>query len=96
MHPEQIKRKLSRILLKVEKPGRYVGGEYNSLPKDWANADFKVALAFPDIYDLGMSNLGIMILYEQINKQADMLAERVFSPWMDMEAFNAQFATENA
>jgi radical SAM family uncharacterized protein len=86
MHPEQIKRKLSRILLKVEKPGRYVGGEYNSLPKDWANADFKVALAFPDIYDLGMSNLGIMILYEQINKQADMLAERVFSPWMDMEA----------
>jgi len=85
MHPEQIERKLSRILLKVAKPGRYVGGEYNSLPKDWDATDFKVALAFPDIYDLGMSNLGIMILYEQINQQPDMLAERVFSPWTDME-----------
>ena len=85
MHPDQIERKLSRILLKVAKPGRYVGGEYNSLAKDWDSTDFKVALAFPDIYDLGMSNLGIMILYEQINNQPDMLAERVFSPWTDME-----------
>ena len=48
--------------------------------------DVKVALAFPDIYDLGMSNLGIMILYDQVNQQPDMLAERVFSPWVDMEA----------
>src|SRR5690606_10361256 len=50
----------------------------------------KVALAFPDIYDLGMSNLGIMILYEQVNNQPDMLAERVFSPWVDMEAIMRQ------
>ncbi|PJF28752.1 MAG: B12-binding domain-containing radical SAM protein [Phototrophicales bacterium] len=85
MTPEQIERKLSRILLKVEKPGRYVGGEYNSITKNWDDVEFKVALAFPDIYDLGMSNLGIMLLYEQVNKREDMLAERVFSVWDDME-----------
>ncbi len=85
MHPEQIENILDRVLLKVEKPGRYVGGEYNSVVKDWDSIDVKVALAFPDIYDLAMSNLGIMILYDQINKQPDMLAERVFSPWVDME-----------
>jgi radical SAM family uncharacterized protein len=85
MHPEQIERTLDRVLLRVEKPGRYVGGEYNSIVKNWDETDFKVALAFPDIYDLGMSNLGIMILYEQVNNQPDMLAERVFSPWKDME-----------
>jgi len=83
--PEQIERQLDRLLLKVDKPGRYVGGEYNSVIKDWNEIDFKIALAFPDIYDLGMSNLGIMLLYEQVNKQPDMLAERVFSPWRDME-----------
>ncbi|MCB9454580.1 MAG: TIGR03960 family B12-binding radical SAM protein [Anaerolineaceae bacterium] len=85
MRPNQIERQLSRLLLQVTKPGRYVGGEFNSVTKDWNSTDFKVALAFPDTYDLGMSNLGIMILYEQINRQADMLAERVFSPWIDME-----------
>lgn len=85
MHSKTIKQQLKRILLKVTKPGRYVGGEFNSIVKDWDNIDFKVALAFPDIYDLGMSNLGIMILYEQINNQQDMLAERVFSVWDDME-----------
>jgi radical SAM family uncharacterized protein len=86
MEPASIERKLQRILLKVTKPGRYVGGEFNSIVKPWETTDMKVALAFPDIYDLGMSNLGIMILYEQINKQSDMLAERVFTPWLDMEA----------
>lgn len=86
MTPEQIERVLDRVLLRVDKPGRYVGGEYNSLSKAWHATDVKVALAFPDIYDLGMSNLGIMILYQQINNQPDMLAERVFSPWTDMEA----------
>ncbi|MBZ0297182.1 MAG: TIGR03960 family B12-binding radical SAM protein [Anaerolineae bacterium] len=85
MHPKQIENILDRVLLRVEKPGRYVGGEYNSVIKDWDQTDVKVALAFPDIYDLGMSNLGIMILYDQINQQPDMLAERVFSPWVDME-----------
>ncbi len=86
MNPQQIENALERVLLRVEKPGRYVGGEYNSIVKDWDSTDVKVALAFPDIYDLGMSNLGIMILYEQVNNQPDMLAERVFSPWIDMES----------
>ena len=86
MQPEQIERILDRVLMQVEKPGRYVGGEYNSIVKNWDETDVKVAFAFPDIYDLGMSNLGIMILYEQVNNQPDMLAERVFSPWTDMEA----------
>ena len=85
MKAHEIERKLDRVLLQVEKPGRYVGGEYNSIVKEWDDIDVKVALAFPDIYDLGMSNLGIMILYNQINQQKDMLAERVFSPWLDME-----------
>src|SRR5438046_1956322 len=85
MQPKTIEHQLKRILLKVTKPGRYVGGEFNSIVKNWDATDFKVALAFPDIYDLGMSNLGIMILYEQINNQPDMLAERAFSPWTDME-----------
>jgi len=85
MKPHEIERKLDRVLLQVEKPGRYVGGEYNSVIKNWDDTDVKVALAFPDIYDLGMSNLGIMNLYNQVNLQDDMLAERVFSPWLDME-----------
>lgn len=84
--PALIEPKLDRFLLQVEKPGRYVGGEYNSVLKDWEKTAIKVALAFPDIYDLGMSNLGIMNLYHQLNSRADMLAERVFSPWLDMEA----------
>ena len=62
MLPQTIETILDRVLLQVEKPGRYVGGEYNSVVKDWNTVDFKVALAFPDIYDLGMSNLGLMLL----------------------------------
>ncbi len=81
-----IEPKLDRFLLQVEKPGRYVGGEYNSVVKNWDKTEIKVALAFPDIYDLGMSNLGIMNLYNQVNLRDNMLAERVFSPWLDMEA----------
>jgi radical SAM family uncharacterized protein len=83
--PEQIERTLDRVLLSVQKPGRYVGGEYNSVVKDWDVVDLRVAFAFPDIYDLGMSNLGWMILYGVINDQPDMFADRVFSPWTDME-----------
>ena len=90
MQAQSIERKLDRHLLSVEKPGRYVGGEYNSVVKDWPSTGIKVALAFPDIYDLGMSNLGIMNLYDQVNQQPDMLAERVFSPWLDMEAVMRQ------
>ena len=90
MTPEQIERALDRLLLSVEKPGRYVGGEYNSVVKDWGQVPFRVAMAFPDIYDLGMSNLGLMLLYDAINRQPDMLAERVFNPWVDMETVMRQ------
>jgi radical SAM family uncharacterized protein len=84
--PEQIERTLERLLPTVQKPGRYSGGEYNSVVKDWAETPTRVALAFPDIYDLGMSNHGLAILYELVNQRPDMLAERVYSPWVDMEA----------
>ena len=83
--PEQIELALERILPRVTKPGRYTGGEYNQVCKNWDTIDYKVALAFPDIYDLGMSNLGLMIFYDIINKHRNLLAERVYSPWTDME-----------
>ena len=86
MKPEQIETKLDRILLKVQKPGRYVGGELNITVKDWEKAQTKVALVFPDIYDIGVSNVGLKILYDQINQREDALAERAYAPWVDMEA----------
>ena len=84
--PEQIETKLDRILLKVQKPGRYVGGELNSTVKDWDKVQTRVALIFPDIYDIGISNVGIKILYDQVNQRDDSLAERAYAPWVDMEA----------
>src|SRR5919106_4647995 len=83
--PEQIESKLDRILLKVQKPGRYVGGELNSVQKDWESIQTKVAFVFPDIYDIGVSNVGLKILYDQVNQRDDALAERAYSPWTDME-----------
>ncbi len=83
---ETVEATLERILPRVNKPGRYVGGEYNQIVKDWDSTEYKVAFAFPDIYDLGMSNLGLMILYDIVNKHKNLLAERVYSPWVDMEA----------
>ena len=83
--PEQIELKLDRILLKVQKPGRYVGGELNSIRKDWDKAQTRVAFVFPDIYDIGVSNVGLKILYDQINQRDDALAERAYAPWLDME-----------
>lgn len=77
---------LDRILPTVSKPARYTGNEWNSVVKDWSEIDVKIALIFPDVYDLGMSNLGLMVLYDLVNQQPDLLAERVFAPWTDMEA----------
>lgn len=86
--PKQITRALDRVLHKVQKPARYTGGELNSIVKDWNDPAIrtKVALTFPDIYELGGSNLGLMILYDLINKRDDLLAERVYCPWPDFEA----------
>jgi len=84
--PEQIEKKLDLILLKVQKPGRYVGGELNSVQKDWDTIKTKVAFVFPDIYDIGVSNVGLKILLDQVNQRDDALAERAYAPWLDMEA----------
>jgi radical SAM family uncharacterized protein len=83
--PEEILQRLERILPTVCKPGRYTGGELNQVVKDWNAVRTRIALVFPEIYDLGMSNLGLAVLYDQINQRADALAERAFSPWVDME-----------
>lgn len=82
----EIKNKLNRILPLVRKPGRYTGGELNQIVKDWDTIRTRVALVFPDVYDLGMSNLGLAVLYDILNQRPDALAERAFSPWPDMEA----------
>jgi radical SAM family uncharacterized protein len=77
---------IEQILPTVSKPGRYVGGELNQVIKPWSSVQTHVALVFPDIYDLGQSNLGIALLYDLLNQREDIAAERAFSPWVDMEA----------
>lgn len=85
MSPEEIQRWLEIILPKVQKPGRYTGGEINQVIKDWQTDLTKVVFVFPDLYDIGMSNLGLAILYELLNQRSDTLAERAYVPWVDME-----------
>ncbi|MGE5582100.1 MAG: TIGR03960 family B12-binding radical SAM protein [Bacillota bacterium] len=82
----QIWEKIENSLNEVSKPGRYIGGEYNIRIKDWTTTGCKVALAFPDVYEIGLSHLGLRILYELINAQPDMLAERVYAPWPDFQS----------
>ena len=69
----------------LEKPARYIGGEHFVQVKNWERAICKVALCFPDTYEIGMSHLGMKVLYQEINQYADLLAERCFAPWIDME-----------
>jgi radical SAM family uncharacterized protein len=76
---------LERILARVEKPARYVGGELNAIVKDWRRVPVRIAFAFPDVYEVGMSHLGLHILYHVVNSRDDALMERVFAPWTDME-----------
>ena len=73
------------FLDELEKPARYIGGEHFIIQKDWEKMISKVALCFPDTYEIGMSHLGFKILYEEINKHESMCAERCFAPWIDME-----------
>ncbi len=84
--PHEISQKLEHLLPGIQKPGRYTGGELNQVVKDWDAIATRVALVFPDIYELGMSNLGMSILYEIVNNRPDALAERAYIPWVDMEA----------
>ena len=77
--------RLERILPRVQKPARYVGGEYNAVIKDKKDVDTRVAFCFPDTYEIGMSNLGMRILYGVMNEMDGVWCERVFAPWGDME-----------
>ena len=78
-------KKLERILPRVQKPARYVGGEYNAVIKDKGTVDTRIAFCFPDTYEIGMSNLGMRILYGVMNQMEGVWCERVFAPWGDME-----------
>ena len=71
------------ILMHVEKPARYIGGEVNSVMKDKKQIDVRFAMCFPDVYEIGMSHLGIQILYSMFNSWDDVWCERVYSPWTD-------------
>ena len=73
------------ILLKVDKPARYIGGEINAVTKDPEKVDIRFAMCFPDVYEIGMSHLGIQILYDMFNRREDTWCERVYSPWLDMD-----------
>ncbi|HBL41703.1 MAG TPA: TIGR03960 family B12-binding radical SAM protein [Ruminococcaceae bacterium] len=80
-----LSKKVEDILLSVQKPGRYTGGELNSVMKDKEKIDIRYAFCFPDTYEVGMSHLGIKILYSLVNAREDAWCERVFAPWADME-----------
>jgi radical SAM family uncharacterized protein len=76
---------IDKILAKVQKPARYTGGEYNQIIKEKTKVDVRIALCFPDVYEIGMSNLGLRIIYGVLNNIENIWCERVFSPWADME-----------
>ena len=73
------------ILMKIEKPARYIGGEFNAIVKDHNEVDTTFAFVFPDVYEVGMSHLGIQILYDLLNRRDDVCCERVYSPWIDLD-----------
>ena len=73
------------ILLNIEKPARYIGNEVNSVMKDKDQVDIRFAMCFPDVYEIGMSHLGIQILYDMFNRREDTWCERVYSPWLDLD-----------
>ena len=78
-------KEISSVLKSVTKPGRYIGGEYNAIKKDKAAVTCRFAFCFPDTYEIGMSNLGVRILYETLNRNPDVWCERVYAPWTDMQ-----------
>ena len=80
-----MQKNISTILKSVQKPGRYTGGEFGQIVKDKNKVNARVAFCFPDTYEIGMSNLGIKILYGALNEMEDVWCERVYAPWTDME-----------
>ena len=85
MGDSTLDKRLERILPRVQKPARYTGGEYNAVKKDPAQVDTRIAFCFPDTYEIGMSNLGMRILYGVMNNMEGVWCQRVFAPWGDME-----------
>ena len=77
--------KVENLILSVQKPGRYTGGELNSVIKNKDEVDIRYAFCFPDTYEIGMSHIGMKILYSLVNERKDAWCERVFAPWVDME-----------
>ena len=82
----ELSEKIDALLSQVEKPVRYMGGEFGSVMKDLGTVDVRYAFLFPDVYEVGMSHLGMKILYHAINRMDGAWCERVFSPWVDMDA----------
>ncbi|MGH3602618.1 MAG: TIGR03960 family B12-binding radical SAM protein, partial [Pseudonocardiaceae bacterium] len=82
---------LEPLLLRVSKPVQYVGGELNATVKDWDTTTVRWALMYPDAYEVGLPNQGIMILYEVLNEQSDVLAERTYAVWPDLEALMREY-----
>ncbi len=84
----EIMRKLAlsdEDLLSIDKPARYIGGEVNSRYKELSETDIRFVMCFPDVYEIGMSHIGMQILYDMLNKREDTFCERLFSPWVDMD-----------
>ena len=73
------------VLMSIEKPERYIGHEINAVFKDKDKIDIRFAMCFPDVYEIGMSHLGIQILYDMFNRFEDTWCERVYSPWVDLD-----------
>lgn len=86
----ELKNKLDQLLKRVEKPGRYIGGEFNSIVKNGEDVEANFAFAFPDLYEIGMSYLGLQILYNVLNKKQNIYCQRVFAPAADMEELMRQ------
>ncbi len=78
---------LNEILGLVKRPGRYIGGETNAYNKPWDDTSLKVCLIFPDLYEIGMSHQGLLILYDLLNRSGDILADRCYCPDLDMEGY---------
>ena len=86
MRYQSLRPRLDPLLPTVEKPGRYIGLERNVTRKDLSKATATLALAFPDTYEIGMSHTGLKILYELVNRREEYVCERVYAPWVDLEA----------
>ena len=79
------------ILMKIEKPARYIGHEVNAIIKNPDHVAIRFAMCFPDVYEIGMSHLGIQILYDMLNQREDVWCERVYSPWVDLHQIMKEF-----